>query len=415
VPGALQLRVHDTLSRRKVRLRPSTKRGRQELSLYVCGVTPYDSGHMGHAFTFCMFDILVRFAEARGVRVKYVQNVTDVDDPLFARARRDGVDWRVLADRETKVHMRDMTALGWRPPDFMPHVSEEIERILAAATRLHRAGFAYKTDALYFDVSRYRRFGGLSHRSRQSMLRKLREEGLLGTVGPDAKGDPLDFPLWRGSAPDEPAWPSKFGPGRPGWHIECSAMAMRYLGEQIDIHGGGRDLAFSHHEAERAQSESLTGKVPFARAWMHTGMVRYEGRKMSKSLGNLVHVSQALQRAPAAAVRLYLASHRYGRDWSFSWSGLARAARLVERVRALLAEDARGAGERPSAVVAGAGPAVGVPEGAGKGLIAEFNAALNDDLDTPRAIRALRRATREGDAVAARWMLAILIGSASLT
>ena len=396
-------------------MRPTTKRGKPELSLYVCGVTPYDSGHMGHAFTFCMFDILVRFAEANRVRVRYVQNVTDVDDPLFERARRDGVDWKDLADRETQVHIRDMTVLGWRPPDFMPHVSDEVGRILAAASRLYRSGHAYRTDALYFDVSSYRRFGGLSHRTRQSMLRKLREEGLLGTVGPEAKRDALDFPLWRGSAPDEPSWPSTFGPGRPGWHIECSAMAMRYLGEQIDVHGGGRDLAFSHHEAERAQSESLTGKVPFARAWMHTGMVRYEGRKMSKSLGNLVHVSQALQRAPAAAVRLYLASHRYGRDWDFSWSGLVRAARLVERVRALLAEEARGAGEQPSAMVVGAGPAVRAPREAGRALVKEFTAALADDLDTPRAIRALRRATREHDAAAARWMLGILVGSASLT
>ncbi len=414
MPDAFAFRVHDTLSRRKVRLRPLTKRGKQELSLYVCGVTPYDSGHMGHAFTFCMFDILVRFVEANGVRVRYVQNVTDVDDPLFERARRDGVDWRMLAERETKVHIRDMTALGWRPPDFMPHVSEEVGRILAAASRLHRAGYAYKTDALYFDVTRYRRFGGLSHRTRPSMLRKLREEGLLGTVGPNAKRNVLDFPLWRGSAADEPSWPSVFGPGRPGWHIECSAMAMRYLGEQIDVHGGGRDLVFSHHESERAQSESLTGKVPFARAWMHTGMVRYEGRKMSKSLGNLVHVSQALQRAPAAAVRLYLASHRYGRDWDFSWSGLARAARLVERARAVLAEEARGAGERPSAVVGGAGPAGRAPRDAGRVLVREFSSALEDDLDTPRAIRALRRATRERDAAAVRWMLSILVGSASL-
>jgi cysteinyl-tRNA synthetase len=192
-------------------------------------------------------------------------------------------------------------------------------------------------------------------------------------------------------------------------------MAMRYLGEQIDIHGGGRDLAFSHHEAERAQSESLTGKVPFATAWMHTGMVRYEGRKMSKSLGNLVHVSQALQRAPAAAVRLYLVSHRYGRDWDFSWSALARAARLVERARALLAEEARGAGERPTAVVVGAGPGGRAPARAGKALVKEFTAALDDDLDTPRAIRALRRAVRERDAAAARWMLGILVGGASLT
>src|SRR6202165_4915143 len=265
-----------------------------------------------------------------------VQSVTHVADPLFERARRDQVDWQILADRETKVHIRDMTALGWRPPHVMACVSEEIKRILAAATKLRASGYAYRTDALYFDVSRYRRYGGLSHLTRRAMLRKLRAEGLLGTVGPNAKRDALDFPLWRSSAEGEPTWPSRFGPGRPGWHIECSARAMRYLGEQIDIHGGGRDLVFSHHESERAQSESLTRKPPFSRAWMHTGMVRYEGRKMSKSLGNLVKVSQALQRAPAAAVRIYLVSHRYRRDWDFSWAGLARAARLIERARVVL-------------------------------------------------------------------------------
>jgi L-cysteine:1D-myo-inositol 2-amino-2-deoxy-alpha-D-glucopyranoside ligase len=408
-------RVRDTLSQRKVRFEPRTVRGRQRLTMYVCGVTPYDSGHMGHAFTFCTFDILVRFLEANGVLVTYVQNVTDVDDPLFERARRDGVDWRVLADRETNVHIRDMTALGWRPPDVLPRVSDEIGGILDAASRLNAKGYAYQTDNLYFDVSRYRSYGRLSHRTRRSMVRKLREEGLLGTVGPGAKRDALDFPLWRGSAADEPAWPSPFGPGRPGWHIECSAMAMRYLGETIDIHGGGRDLTFSHHESERAQSESLTGKVPFARAWLHTGMVRYEGRKMSKSLGNLVLVSQALERAPAAAVRLYLASHRYRRDWEFSWSGVARATRLVERVRVLLAGDAAGEGPRQPAVVVGEGPAQRLPAVASGRLGREFLAALSDDLDTPRAIRALREAVRSRDAAAARWMLGIIAGTASLT
>src|SRR2546429_9263913 len=159
------------------------------------------------------------------------------------------------------------------------------------------------------------------------MIRKLRDEQLLGTVGPGARHDALDFPRWRASSPGEPAWPSRFGDGRPGWHIECSAMAMRYLGRQIDLHGGGRDLAFSHHESERAQSESLTGKVPFARAWIHTGLVRYNGRKMSKSLGNLVLVGQALERAPAAAVRLYLASPPYGRGWGVPWAGLGPGAR----------------------------------------------------------------------------------------
>jgi L-cysteine:1D-myo-inositol 2-amino-2-deoxy-alpha-D-glucopyranoside ligase len=388
------MRVHDTLTQRKVRVAPKAGAAKKPITIYVCGVTPYDSGHMGHAFTFSIFDVLVRFLESSRIRVRYVQNITDVDDPLFERAKRDAVDWQILADRETKVHIRDMTALGWRPPNAMPKVSDEISRILAAASRLHATGYAYRTDALYFDVSRYRGYGRLSHLTRRSMLRKLRAEGLLGTVGPNAKRDLLDFPLWRASAEAEPAWSSKFGPGRPGWHIECSAMAMRYLGDQIDIHGGGRDLKFSHHESERAQSESLTHKAPFARAWMHTGMVRYEGRKMSKSLGNLVKVSQALQRAPAAAVRLYLVSHRYGRDWDFNWPGLLRAARLIERARAVLKHQ-----------TGAASPA----------LIKEFNAALADDLDTPRALRALRRAIRRKDAAAVQWMLSILVGSAALT
>ncbi len=403
--AAVTLRVRDTLSGKKVPLEPGEYGGRKLLRLYVCGVTPYDSGHMGHAFTFCTFDILVRFVEASGIAVRYVQNVTDVDDPLFERARRDGVDWRQLAERELEVHLRDMSSLGWRPPDFMPRVSEEIEPITNAASALHARGFAYRTDALYFDVSRYPGYGRLSHLTRRSMLRKLREEGLYGTVGPGAKQDALDFPLWRHSGPEEPSWPSGFGEGRPGWHLECSAMAMRYLGEQIDIHGGGRDLAFSHHESERAQSECLTGKVPFARIWMHAGLVRYEGRKMSKSLGNLVLVSQALERAPAAAVRLYMASHAYRRDWDFSWSGLARAARLVERVRALLEGEARGAG---------AGPRGATPD-ASRELMAEFGGALADDLDTPRALRALRVALRQRDAPAVRSMLGILAGTASLT
>jgi len=396
----LNLRLQDTLTQRKVRIAPAA--GARPLTVYVCGVTPYDSGHMGHAFTFCMFDVLVRFIESTGNRVRYVQNVTDIDDPLFDRARRDGVDWRALADRETEVHVRDMSALGWRPPDRMPRVSDEISRIRSAAARLHASGHAYHTDALYFDVRRYRGYGRLSHRTRRSMLGKLRDEGLLGVVGDGSKRDALDFPLWRSSRPGEPSWPSKFGPGRPGWHIECSAMAMRYLGDQIDIHGGGRDLEFSHHESERAQSESLTGKAPFARAWMHTGLVRYEGRKMSKSLGNLVKVGEALRRAPAAAVRLYLISHRYGRDWDFSWAGLERAARLIERAGRALAQEggpARADDFSPAA----------------KALLREFNAALEDDLDTPRALRAFRKAIRLREPAALRLMSAVLLGPASFT
>jgi L-cysteine:1D-myo-inositol 2-amino-2-deoxy-alpha-D-glucopyranoside ligase len=357
---------------------------------------------MGHAFTFTMFDVLVRFLEANGFRVKYVQNVTDVDDPLFERARRDHIDWRDLAGRETQVHIRDMTVLGWRPPDVMPRVSDEIKEILAAVTKLNAKGYAYRTDAVYFDASKYPGFGRLSHLSRRSMLRKLRAEDLLGTVGPNAKHDPLDFALWRPSREDEPAWPSRFGDGRPGWHIECTAMSQHYLGDQIDIHGGGRDLIFSHHESERAQSESVSGKKPFARAWMHTGLVRYEGHKMSKSRGNLVKVSQALQMAPAAAVRLYLVSHRYNRDWSFEWKGLIRNARFIEKMRKFLADDAR----------FDHGDSKPKPD---PRLLKEFYAALADDLDTPRAVRALRAAVRQKDAAAVRAMKDVLLGTAALS
>jgi L-cysteine:1D-myo-inositol 2-amino-2-deoxy-alpha-D-glucopyranoside ligase len=370
--------------------------------MYVCGVTPYDSGHMGHAFTFSMFDVLVRFLESNGVRVRYVQNITDVDDPLFERSRHEKIDWRELAGRETQVHIRDMTTLGWRPPDVMPKVSEEIDSILAAATKLNAKGFAYQTDALYFDASKYPGFGRLSKLSRRSMLRKLRAEDALGSVGPGAKQGALDFPLWRPSRVDEPAWPSKFGSGRPGWHIECTAMSQHYLGDQIDIHGGGRDLVFSHHESERAQSESVSGKRPFARVWMHTGLVRYEGHKMSKSRGNLVKVSQALQMAPAAAVRLYLISHRYANDWTYEWKGLIGAARFIERMRKFLADDARIDYGRTS------------PRPDPK-LMTEFNAALADDLDTPRAVRVLRKALRHGDAPAVRAMKDVLLGSAALS
>jgi cysteinyl-tRNA synthetase len=223
------------------------------------------------------------------------------------------------------------------------------------------------------------------------MLRKLREEGLLGERGPGAKRDWLDFPLWRPSAPDEPSWPSPYGDGRPGWHIECSAMAMHYLGEQIDVHGGGRDLVFSHHESELAQSEALTGCVPFARAWMHAGMVRHEGAKMSKSLGNLVNIRQALARVSPAAVRLYFAAHRYRHDWTFSWAALEAMGRFADRL----------------ATLASSGP----PDG---GLLRDFEAALDHDLDTRAALRPLREAVRRKDGASARRMLETLAGTASL-
>jgi L-cysteine:1D-myo-inositol 2-amino-2-deoxy-alpha-D-glucopyranoside ligase len=402
--AASTVRIHDTLTRRQQPLPVSEdpeRPGHRLLRLYVCGVTPYDSGHLGHASTFCAFDNLIRWVEASGVRVRYVQNVTDVDDPLFERAHRDGIGWDELARRETTKLVSDMAALGWRPPDVMPRVSEEIPGIVDAVTRLAEGGYAYQTDALYFDTSRYPRYGELSHRTRRSMLAKLRDEGLLGEVGPHAKRDALDFPLWRPSAPGEPAWETSFGPGRPGWHIECSAMSMRHLGLQVDIHGGGRDLVFSHHESERAQSESLTGCLPFARAWMHVGIVRFEGHKMSKSLGNLVLVPQLLERVTPATARLYLASRHYRPDWEFRWPSLERTVRLGERLAGLLGSDRAGPAERPESGRAGE-------------LSAAFAAAMDSDLDTASAVRVLRRAVAAREESAARWMASILCGEAAL-
>ncbi len=395
----IRTQVWDSRRRRRVPLPTSADPDREGrlLRLYVCGVTPYDSGHLGHAFTFLSFDLLVRWAEAQGLRVLYVQNVTDVDDPLFERARRDHIRWDRLADREVRAFTADMNALGWRPPDHMPRVSQEIEGIEAAVKRLVECGFTYQTDAVYFDTSRYPDFGGLSHRTRRSMLMKLRDEGSLGEVSPTSKRAQLDFMLWRPSAPGEPSWPAPFGRGRPGWHIECSAMSLRYLGPQLDVHGGGRDLAFSHHESERAQSESMSGKAPFAGAWMHAGMVRYQGRKMSKSRGNLVVVRQLLERMSPAAARLALLSHHYRRDWEFRWDRVEQPVRVAAALASLLGTNALGGAERP----AGA-------------LSDEFAGALDADLDVERAIRALRHAIRARDVPAARWMGSILLGDVAL-
>ena len=398
-----ELRVYDTARRGLMPLPTSRTSSSPTLKLYVCGITPYDSGHIGHAFTYCAFDVLVRWVEASGVRVRYVQNVTDVDDPLFVRARRDRVRWRDLARRQTAGFRRDMSRLGWRQPDVMPRASTEIPVILRAIRRLDRRGYSYATDALYFEVEKYSRFGQLSRLSHPAMMRALHQRGLAGKVAPDARHNPLDFQLWRSSEPGEPTWPSPYGAGRPGWHIQCSAMAMEHLGYPIDVHGAGRDLVFPHHESERAQSEALTGRAPFARAWMHTGMVRYQGAKMSKSLGNLVLVRQALEKASPAGLRLYLASHRYRHDWGFSWEGLAAAASLADAIGAAV-----GASRSQRDPDAGRdAPALD------RDLWADFKAAMDDDLNTPRAIRVLRRALLQRRPAAVRRMAGILCGRAS--
>ncbi|HET7518538.1 MAG TPA: cysteine--tRNA ligase, partial [Actinomycetes bacterium] len=285
------------------------------VTLYVCGITPYDAAHVGHAFTYVAFDTLARFLRARGHEVAYCQNVTDVDDDVLRRAARDGEDYLGLGRRETAAYLRDMDALNVARPSFFPKATEEIPAMVELAGQLVSGGNAYLVDGtVFFDVTTFPGFGELSGLRPATQRELLAERG--GDPDDPRKRHPLDFVVWQRSQPGEPWWDSPWGHGRPGWHLECSAMSRRYLGVTIDLHGGGADLVYPHHESERAQSESATG-APFARRWLHTGMVRYQGEKMSKSLGNLVFVSDLLKSADPRAIRLALMHHHYrhGFEW----------------------------------------------------------------------------------------------------
>jgi L-cysteine:1D-myo-inositol 2-amino-2-deoxy-alpha-D-glucopyranoside ligase len=286
------------------------------VGIYVCGVTPYDTTHIGHAFTFLTFDILVRLLRYRGLEVTYVQNVTDIDDDILRKAKELGLRWDELGQRETQKFLNDMRNLNAVPFDHYTAATKHVPEMVEIVERLLEGGFAYEVGGnVYFEVRRDPEFGKLSRIPSEDMLAVANERG--NKPDDPHKRHPLDFVLWQAAAPDEPTWDSPWGPGRPGWHIECTAMATKYLGRSIDIHGGGYDLIFPHHECEIAQSENATGVQPFARFWMHVAMVNYEGEKMSKSLGNLVLASDLLERYPSDAIRLYLFSHHYRMLWEF--------------------------------------------------------------------------------------------------
>lgn len=309
------------------------------VSLYVCGVTPYDTTHLGHAFTYVTFDVLVRFLESQGIEVTYVQNVTDIDDDILRKARELGVDWHELGLEETQRYLEDMAALNVRPPDHLVPATDVMSQIVEAILALVRAGKAYQAGGnVYFDSRSFPSYGQLCHCDREQMLQLAEEHG--GSPADPAKHDPLDFVLWLGHRPNEPQWPGPFGPGRPGWHIECSTTATKYLPTPIDIHGGGRDLIFPHHASEIAQAESLRPGTQFARLWMHTAMVTMDGEKMSKSLGNMAFVRDLLQTYSADAIRLYLLSHHYRKAFEYQEKELARAAELAHRLERVLAEQA---------------------------------------------------------------------------
>jgi L-cysteine:1D-myo-inositol 2-amino-2-deoxy-alpha-D-glucopyranoside ligase len=344
--------------------------------LYVCGVTPYATTHLGHARTYLTFDVLVRELERRGHTVRYTQNVTDVDDPLFERAQQLGITTAELARQSTRAFQDDLAALRIRPPDFFPWASDEVPTMQQLIGTMVEKGHAYqRAGRVYFRVQRFARYGQFSRLSRAEMLARAADSG--EDPNDPAKEDPLDFVLWKPSQPGETAWSSPWGTGRPGWHIECSAMALRYLGPALDVHGGGSDLVYPHHENEIAQSESVTGHAPLARYWVHAAMVRMDGTKMSKSLGNLVLVRDLRARFNPIAIRHYLLGTHYRAELDYSEDQLRASVEQVALLeRALTAR---------------------VPNASEEALTAleqHFDAALADDLDTPAAMNALDAAAR---------------------
>jgi cysteinyl-tRNA synthetase len=316
------MKVFNTLSGQKEEFQPQGG----TVTMYVCGVTVYDDCHIGHAMSYVLFDVIRRYLEFRGYKVKHVQNFTDIDDKIINRAQKLEVPWNELAEKYITEYFKDMDALNIERASIYPKATEEIPKIIEIIQGLVDKGHAYAADgSVYFRVKTFPGYGKLSHRNLDDMVSGGSEE-----IG---KEDALDFALWKAAKPGEPYWPSPWGNGRPGWHIECSAMALKYLGESIDVHGGGQDLIFPHHENEITQSEAYTGVSPFARFWLHNGLLQMGGDKMSKSLGNLVTVKQILERRSPGALRLFVLGSHYRSPLTYNEGSLTAAEAGMERLR----------------------------------------------------------------------------------
>src|SRR5882757_2178136 len=366
VPGpARRLRLYDTASSGLVEVPPTAG---ETARMYVCGITPYDATHMGHAATYVTFDLINRLWRDAGHDVRYTQNITDIDDPLLERAAATGVDWKDLALSEIQLFRDDMTALRVIPPQDYIGVVESIDLVTSAISDLQRAGAVYSVeDDLYFAVKADPAFGGVSGYDVSKMRALFAERG--GDPDREGKRDPLDSLLWRAERPGEPSWESPFGPGRPGWHVECSAIALKHLGMTFDVQGGGSDLIFPHHEMSASGAQVATGEHPFARAYVHQAMVGLDGEKMSKSKGNLVLVSkERLSGVDPMAIRLALLTHHYRTDWFWAESDLTDGQERLDVWRGAIS---RGTG----------------PDGAA--AVDAIRAALTNDLDTVAALAAI--------------------------
>ena len=371
----MALRIYNTLTRQKEEFVPLTP-GR--VGIYVCGVTVYDFSHVGHARSALAFDMIRRYLLFRGYQVRFVRNFTDVDDKIIQRAQREGVTAQEVSERYVTAEREDMAALGVLAPDVYAKATDHIPQMIALIERLVATGLAYPMEGdVYFEVARFPAYGRLSGKNLDELVAGAR-------VNVDErKRDPRDFVLWKGAKPGEPSWPSPWGPGRPGWHIECSAMAIQYLGETFDLHGGGEDLIFPHHECEIAQAEGVTGK-PFVRYWLHNGLLNLGAEKMSKSLGNTLTIRELLKRYDPDAMRLYLLGAHYRHPLDFAEERIAESARALTRLRALQDEADRLA----SRGTPGPGPDGGLFDEVAAHRV-RFEAAMDDDFNAPQALGVL--------------------------
>ena len=365
------LKLSDTLTGEKREFKPIG----DEVRIYVCGVTPYSSAHVGHAMSYIVFDVLHRYLEFKKFRVRRVQNFTDIDDKIIARAIEQNVSAEQLSKFHIQEYMEDMARLNIIPADIYPLATEEIPKIIQMIEGLINAGIAYESSGdVYFRVNKKPDYGKLGHRSLEMMRAGTR-------VGADVeKEHSMDFALWKSAKPQEPSWDSPWGKGRPGWHIECSAMALEYLGSSIDIHGGGQDLIFPHHENEIAQTESFTNQTPFVNFWLHNGLLNLDSEKMSKSLGNLVTIRLALEKYSADAIRLSVLNAHYRSPGYYSDEALNASEKAVSRIRQAISLTENVESDQD----------LDISE-----FKSRFVSAMDDDLNTPQALACLFDLVRE--------------------
>ncbi len=363
------LSLYNSLTRAKERFIPIQP---GKIGLYVCGITVYDQCHLGHARSMVSFDVIVRFLRAQGYAVTYVRNITDIEDKIINCALERGIPIKELTTHYIDTMQADFAALAILPPDFEPRATDHIDGIVRLIQRLIKSEHAYVGDTgdVYYEVASFADYGKLSHKDLEGL-----EAGARVDVAKD-KRSPMDFVLWKMAKPNEPFWPSPWGEGRPGWHIECSAMAIDQLGEQFDIHGGGSDLQFPHHENEIAQSEGVTGK-PFANYWLHTGMLQINNEKMAKSTGNFFTIADVFKKHHPEAIRYFLMSSHYRSSLNYSDDTIQNASRALTR----LYQSLRGVPSEAHAI--------------DQGWLAQFDAAMNDDFNTPIALSVLFQLSHE--------------------